>query len=245
MSPYHSRRGIQGERTLRQLTVRSIVPALLACMAVPCLHGSSDPTPLERFITYQDPAPLTQYRAIRRMRARNERFKKEAHLTARTTFDQVSGFRYEILAQEGSSFVRDRALVAILKTEARAVTDGTAARSALTPANYEFLPGKEEGWVQIRPRRRDGLLVNGAIQIAPHDGDLLRIEGRLAKNPSFWTSRVEITREYQRIGTVRVPVRVTSRAWVKLAGVSTFEMTYEYEEINDAPVSSPRAFTGW
>lgn len=173
------------------------------------------------------------------MRARNERFKKEARLHVRTTLDQVSGFRYEILAQEGSGIVRDRALIPILKAEARALADGTTARSALTTANYEFFPGQGEGWVQIRPRRRDTLLVDGAILTDPADGDLLRIQGRLAKNPSFWTSRVEVTREYQRIGAVRVPVRVASRAWIKLVGASTFEMTYEYEEINGEPVTPP------
>lgn len=205
------------------------------------LHGSAGQGVVERFIARQEAVPLTQYRAIRRMWARNDRFKREARLHVRTTLDQVSGFRYEILAQEGSGFVRDRALIPILKAETRALADGTAARSALTTANYEFFPGQEAGSVQIRPRRRDTLLVEGAILTDPDDGDLLRIQGRLAKNPSFWTSRVEITREYQRIGAVRVPVRVASRAWIKLVGVSTFEMTYEYEEINGAAVSVPPA----
>jgi hypothetical protein len=35
----------------------------------------------------------------------------------------------------------------------------------------------------------------------------------------------------------RVPTRVTSRASLRLFGVSTLEMTYEYEEINGEPVT--------
>ena len=203
------------------------------------LHGNAGQVVVERFITHREAIPLTQYRAIRRMWARNDRFKREARITVRTVLDQVSGFRYEVLAQEGSPMVRDRALLPILKGEARAMSDGTAARSALTTTNYEFVPGHESQWVLIHPRRRDSLLVQGILLVDPADGDLRRIEGRLAKSPSFWTSRVEMIREYQRIGAVRVPSRVASLAWVKIVGVSMFEMTYEYEEINGEPVSRP------
>ncbi|HEX2461771.1 MAG TPA: hypothetical protein VHJ58_16620, partial [Vicinamibacterales bacterium] len=87
------------------------------------------------------------------------------------------------------------------------------------------------------------LLVDGAILVTPDDADLVRIEGRMARNPSVWTSRVEVSREYARLAGVRVPVRVESRAWVKIAGVSTFVMTYEYEEVNGrtlAPSSAVR-----
>ena len=224
--------------------VRLAPIVLLVVSAMPAANGNAQQTAVERFVAHRETVPLTQYRAIRWMRARNERFKKEARLHVRTTLDQVSGFRYEILAQEGSGLIRDRALIPILKAEARALADGTAARSAISIANYEFFPGQEDGWVRIRPRRRDTLLVDGAVLIDPDNGGLLRLQGRLAKNPSFWTSRVEVTREYQRIETVRVPIRVTSRAWIKLVGVSTFEMTYEYEEINGAAVPAPPSVTG-
>jgi len=191
---------------------------------------------VERFLAYEDAEPLSGYRAVRHMWARNERFKKEARLHARTTFDRVSGFRYDILSDEGSPLVRDRALLPILEAEARAWSDGTAQRSALTAANSEFTEAAEPNWLRIRPRRSDRLLVDGAILVEPASGDLVRIEGRLAKNPSFWTRRVDINREYQRIRGVRVPTRVVSRASLRLFGVSTLEMTYEYEEINGEPV---------
>jgi hypothetical protein len=205
------------------------------CTSALPLHGGRQSV-VERFVAHREAVPLTQYRAIRRMWARNDRFKREARLTVRTLLDQASGFRYEVLAQDGSTLVRDRALLPILKTEARAMSDGTAARSALTPTNYDFTPGHEEQWVLIRPLRRDSLLVQGTILVDPADGDLRRIEGRLAKSPSFWTSRVEVVREYQRVGGVRVPIRVASLAWIRVVGVSMFEMTYEYEEINGKPV---------
>lgn len=200
----------------------------------------------ERFLARVD-EPLVQYRAVRRLAARNERFHKEASLDVATTLDPSVGFQYEVLAQSGSGYVRTRVLEPILQGEARAVRENAPASAALTTANYEFVAAASDGAplarLLIRPRRKDVLLVDGAILVTPDEADLVRIEGRLARNPSFWTSRVEVSREYARIAGVRVPVRVESRAWVKIAGVSTFVMTYEYEEVNGrtlAPSSAVR-----
>jgi hypothetical protein len=94
--------------------------------------------------------------------------------------------------------------------------------------------------VGVKPRRKDVLLVEGAIFVQPSDGDLARIEGRLSKTPSFWTRRVDVVRRYQRLGGVRVPVSIESVAHVLIAGRSTFKMTYEYETINGQRVGTPK-----
>lgn len=161
-----------------------------------------------------------------------------------------------MLSESGSPYVRNRVLEPILRGEARALAEGAAVRAALTPANYEFVsldPSLEPSRAPfvrflIRPRRKDTLLVDGTMFMTAHEADLVRIEGRLAKNPSFWTNRVEIAREYSRIAGVRVPVRLESHAWMKIAGLSNFEMTYEYAEINGRKIvpssqeRSPLAF---
>jgi hypothetical protein len=88
------------------------------------------------------------------------------------------------------------------------------------------------------PLRADTLLVNGTVTIEAGTGDLLSVEGRLAKNPSFWTNRVEVSRRYGRIAAVRVPLQVESTASVKIVGTSEFSMVYEYASINGSPVSN-------
>lgn len=224
---------------MRVLTLATMMTSLVMSASALAGRPPDESDLVTRFLTRTEDVPLAQYRAIRHLWARNERFHKEARLEALTTFDSTGGFSYEVRAEQGSKIVRDRVLLPILKAEARAWADGTATGAALNAANYEFSAGKEPGWLTIRPRRNDALLVDGAILVNSEDGDLWRIEGRLARNPSFWTTRVEVTREYQRIGVVRVPVAVASRAWVSIAGMSTLEMTYEYEEINGVPVGSP------
>ena len=87
------------------------------------------------------------------------------------------------------------------------------------------------------------LLVDGSIYLNPDDGELVRMEGQLSKTPSFWTRRVEIVRWYQRIAGFRMPTVLESVANVRIAGVSTFRMTYQYESINGQRVGTPQPST--
>jgi hypothetical protein len=94
--------------------------------------------------------------------------------------------------------------------------------------------------ITITPRRKDVLLVEGWVFVRPEDGDLVRIEGRLSKTPSFWTRRVEIVRRYGRLAGVHVPLDIESTAQVLIAGRSTFRMTYEYQAVNGEHVGDPQ-----
>ena len=93
-------------------------------------------------------------------------------------------------------------------------------------------------WLGVTPKRKDLLLLDGSIFLRPEDGDLVRVQGLLSKNPSFWTRHVEITRHYERIAGVRLPVAFESVANVLLAGKSTFKMTYTYQTVNGQPIST-------
>ncbi len=183
--------------------------------------------------------PLTQYRAYRRMHARNEHFNQEAWLEAWTELDD-GGFRYTIVSETGSDYIRSKVLKAVLKREQQLVADGDCSRSDLTPENYEFQDvqqGDGERYVTLKPKRKDVVLVDGRMVLSEDGSELLRVEGRLSKNPSFWTSLVNVIRHYARVDGVRVPIATESTAKVKFAGVSHFDVRYEYETINNRPVS--------
>jgi len=87
----------------------------------------------------------------------------------------------------------------------------------------------------MTPRRKDSRLIDGSLLLIPRRGPL-RLEGRLAKSPSFWVRWVDVVWEYQDIAGAMMPVRVRSSANVRFFGLSTFEMTYEYEAINGQPI---------
>jgi hypothetical protein len=121
------------------------------------------------------------------------------------------------------------------------------ARAAVTSANYVFEDRREEkdglAWLTVKPRRKDVVLVDGSIFLNPGDGDLVRIEGRLAKPPSFWTRRVDIVRSFRRLAGVRMPVATESVATLFVAGRSTFRMTYDYESVNGQRVDASSKLT--
>ncbi|MCC7417109.1 MAG: hypothetical protein IT176_08195 [Acidobacteria bacterium] len=214
----------------------------LAAQSPPVPLPPIEPSIIERVVSRDDPPP-TQYRALRRLEAESDKLGGSAWLEAWTEADPEDGFRYQIVGEGGSGFVRGKVLKPWLENEKKMWANGDPERAALTHANYTFtdrgLAPDGLAWIDIKPRRKDLLLVEGAIFVNPEDGDLVRIEGRLSKTPSFWTRRVEVVRRYERIAGVRVPVAIESIANVLIAGRSTFKMTYHYETINHEVVGSP------
>lgn len=190
-------------------------------------------------ISIQD-EPLTQYRAFRRMHAKSERFNQEGWLDAWTEFDR-RGFRFQIVSERGSDYVRNKVLKAVLNREQEILAGGHGDRAALTDENYVFSEMSEgpDGlqYVSLKPKRKEVMLVHGHMVLSADGSDLLRVEGRLAKNPSFWTSLVNVIRHFAKVDGVRVPVSTQSIAKVKFAGQSQLDVEYEYESINGRTVS--------
>ena len=166
-------------------------------------------------------------------------------MDAWTEEDATGGFRYHVASEGGSGYIRRRVFLAALEGEQKMWRSGEPDRAALDETNYELEehgPTDDLVAVSVKPRRKDILLFEGSIFVKP-DGDLIRLEGRLSKTPSFWTRRVEVIRRYGRVAGVRVPLEMESVAQVLIAGRSTFHMTYEYETVNDQHVGDPQPRT--
>ena len=184
---------------------------------------------------------------LRRLEANNQHFGANAWMDVWTEADLAGGFRYQVAAEGGSGYIRRRVFLEALESEEKLWREGEPKRAQLNHANYSF---KDDGRVDgglaslaISPKRKDVLLVDGWLFVKQEDGDLVRIEGRLSKNPSFWTRRVEIVRRYGRVGDAHVPLEIESVAQVLIAGRSTFRMTYEYETVNGHHVGDPKPRT--
>ena len=244
------RQPLQPGRTAGRLTTTWLVACASVLVLCPAfVNGRTESPTANRFLAQPD-EPLTQYRALRRMHASSERFDQEAWIEAWTELDE-HGFRYEIVSERGSDYARNKVLKPLLRREQELVAAGHAERSTLSPDNYEFADGKvtPEGlrYVLLKPKRKDVLLVDGSMLLSPDATELLRVEGRLSKNPSFWTSSVNIVREYERLDGVRVPVSTESVAKIKFAGISRLDVQYDYESINGRPISlaARRLQTAW
>jgi hypothetical protein len=197
---------------------------------------------IERFLAREDTGPA-QYRALRRLDARNLHFGASAWMDVWTDADATGGFRYQVASEGGSAYIRRKVFLAALDGEQKMWREGEPQRAQLNLTNYLIQDqGVSDGLASlaITPRRKDVLLIDGWLFVKQDDGDLVRIEGHLSKVPSLWTRHVEIVRRYGRIQGVHVPIEIDSVAQVLIAGRSTFSMTYEYESINGQRVGDPQ-----
>jgi len=173
------------------------------------------------------------------MHAYSENLKHEAWMDAFTELKNGQ-LSYRVVSESGSETVRNKVLRSVLEHEQDLINNGQSARGDLSVANYEFTEeGRDEDGarvVQIKPRRQDVLLVDGRAVLSD-TGDLLRVEGKLSKNPSFWTSLVNIVRRYARIAGVRVPVATETTAKVKFVGNAQLDVVYDYQTVNEHPVT--------
>ena len=220
----------------------SVIAVLMWSAALP-LAAPETPPLIERFLSRVE-QPLRSYTGRRVMRATNPRFKKEGWLEADVHFAKAEGLSYRIASSGGSEYVVQRVLQAALEGEAEMWRRGEPQQFGLTAANYDFSAAAagEDGdrgpLVALAPRRKHHLLLLGTLLLSP-EGDLLRIEGRLSKSPSFWVSRVDVVRHYRRMRGVRLPVELESLAHVRIAGPSRMQVQYVYTSINGEPVGRP------
>lgn len=217
-----------------------MVARLLAAAA---LVTTTAPGPiLDRFFA-PDRDPLVSYRALRQLSASTRGGRMRATVDAWTSLDPVNGFQYEVVSEQGSAVIRRKVLIAALDAEKRAVGSPDAANAALTYANYEFLNVANERddltRVDVKPRRKNVMLIDGSLFLNTDSADLVRVEGELSARPSIWTRRVHIVREYGRIAGIHVPVAMRSTADVLVVGQSSFSMSYRYTDINGRKVGAP------
>lgn len=157
-------------------------------------------------------------------------------MEAITEYDPAEGFTYSIVAQGGSERIQRRVLKAVLEAEREGSTPAEWRKANLSRENYEFDFGGHAGdgmlKMQLTPRRRDSRLVLGSALLTAKSGNLVRVEGRLSKSPSFWVRWVNVSRSYSPIGGAMMAVAIESTADVRLAGMSTFSMTYDYDMVD-------------
>ena len=161
-----------------------------------------------------------------------------------TSFAPAAGFAYEVTAEGGSGYIRKRVLRSLLDEEQRLLALRSAS-AALTTANYRFQPGgvTAEGLavIGLQPLRKDRSLIAGRMLLTPDEGQLVRLEGRLARNPSFWVTRVSVVRSYRAVNGAVLPVSLETTAQLRLLGSSKLRMSYRYSHVDDRAVSDDAA----
>lgn len=184
-------------------------------------------------------ARLRQYSVSSVYRVTTSDGKVRAEVEAILSYRAPGAKEFRIVSEKGSETVRNRVFRPLMEVEIETAAGRNRQDGSITSANYDFQSlGTEtvEGhpcFVLLAiPKRADKYLFRGRIWIHTIDFSIVRIAGQLARNPSFWISRVEFVRSYQKIGDFWLPVRNESQTLVKFFGRNVLTIDYGRYEIS-------------
>jgi outer membrane lipoprotein-sorting protein len=185
-------------------------------------------------------ASLQSYSSLRnyRMHYKGTLGTKKAEMQVRVSYQQPGRKEFQILRESGDGLLRNKVLRKLLQTEVQAATEANRGKSAINKENYKFQflgPTSDKGTKYyvfgIKPRRKEKYLVEGKIWINAEHFAIARLEGKPAKKPSFWTSKVTIHHEYGDINGFWLPVRNETNSRTRLGGHS--ELVIDYGRYTD------------
>src|SRR5262249_17403492 len=106
-------------------------------------------------------------------------------------------------------------------------------RSRITPENYSFevagtevIEDRPAYVIEVKPKTQNKYLVHGRIWVDRQDYAIMRIEGKPAKNPSFWVKGVHFVHVYNKTGSFWFPSSDRSLTDARIVGNT--ELTIEY-----------------
>jgi len=223
----------------------SVVAATMVALIGSWTPHASEPMPddeLIRRIVVETTRSDVALKAFRAMRAGTLSGKHQGWMDVETAVDPSSGFSWRVIGEGGSERTRNKVFREMMKAESEAPQRGDCEAAAFTPANYVFrlrqpsATGRIE--IGLEPRREDARLIVGTLTVTDR-GIPIRLEGKLAKSPSFWVKSVTIVKQYERIEGFALPTEIESIADVKFVGQSSFSMRYQYREVNGRVMTAP------
>jgi len=184
-------------------------------------------------------AQLRQYSALRTYAVTDVSGKVHAKETVRMQYVAPDKKTFVTLDEQGSSVVRHLVLNRLMESEASAAAGKDLHDSAITPANYTFhLLGEEDlrnhhcFVVQAIPKREDKYLFEGKVWIDSQDFAVVQIAGHPAKKLSFWVTRADFVRQYEKIGNFWLPARDETTVEVRLYGKKILSIDHHTDSVN-------------
>lgn len=196
-------------------------------------------------------AQLREYSALRIYSLTNLQGKLHARETVRMEYVAPDKKTFVTTSEEGSGVVRHMVLSRLIESETSAASGKEHHDSSITPANYAFRALGEEQVgghhcyvVEAIPKRKDKYLFEGKVWIDRQDFAIVRIEGHPAKKLSFWITRADFVREYQKVGDFWLPAKDETHVDVKLYGKKILTIEHFTDTVNgvkSAPVLGQNA----
>jgi hypothetical protein len=149
-----------------------------------------------------------------------------SNVIAEVAFMPPSRKNYQIQKSSGND--RGEQVVRRLLDHEVEVTSGVNDKSALNRNNYDFsymgetiLDGQACYVLGLRPTRRDSELISGQAWVDKSSFRVLRIEGDLAKSPSWWLKKVHVKLKFADLRGNWLQTNMEAVAEVRIVGPHT------------------------
>jgi hypothetical protein len=218
---------------------------LIAALAWPSFgaeHVTADDSAasavLERFIVSQDQAAGWPVEIIE-IEASLPTLQKTGRLRAIRRFFSAGHPEYKVLEITGDATVKNQVIARYISADKKATKLATSS-VALTPANYTvrysgslWLGDRLTYAYRMVPHKKRLGLINGVLWLDSETGIAVRESGYLAKSPSVFVKRINLTRENElhngtiaeRITHIAVETRLIGRAQLVIVERPTSEDT--------------------
>ncbi len=181
---------------------------------------------------------LRSYTAIRAYHVENR--SRRADLVVKMTYRWPDQKEFTVLSESGSKFLRDHVLKRLVKAEMESMEKANRQQREMDPSNYHFAlvgyertPARDLYVLEVTPKSKKKFLFRGRIWVDAEDFGIVRMEGEPAKNPSWWTKKIDILHSYEKIGDFWLPARNETVTAVRIFGQSLVTIEYNGYELTE------------
>ena len=166
---------------------------------------------------------------------------RHAEMTVEAAYTSPNQKDFRIISEGGSKLLLQRVLHRLLDSEREALQNGNREQTTMSPENYTFRfvtieQGPEGKFyvLQVEPKIKNKFVYRGTIWVDTEDFAVTRIEGKPAKNPSWWISSTEIHHRYTKIDGFWLPFHNESVTHVRVGGEAVLTIEYTDYKIKTA-----------
>jgi len=193
---------------------------------------------------------LQRYSAVRTYNVASDKGKIYAEDVVRVEYRAPDHKTFVISSEKGSTLVRNLVLNRLIESESETSSGQAHRDSSMTPANYEFnLLGEQNVGpyhclvAEVTPRRMDKYLFEGRVWINTEDYAIVRIAGQPAKSLSFWITRADFVRQYEKIGEFWFPAQDQTLVHMRVAGNKILSIQHHDYVVNEDTNENGRTIT--
>ncbi|HYI94698.1 MAG TPA: outer membrane lipoprotein-sorting protein [Bryobacteraceae bacterium] len=188
--------------------------------------------------------------SVRKYILKNKRWDKDAVMHVRITSQPNSKKQFDIVSMENAEGLQKKVFLKLLEAEAESSHE---AESALTSDNYDFEIIGNEVWngreclvLDLKPKRNSKYLIVGKAWVDTTERAIVRIDGKTARNVSFWIGKPHVTQEFRKVDDIWVSSANRSVSDVKLMGRTELVIDFvDYEISRRRAVASAKLGAGF